>query len=120
MPLNTPRSGTLLCVSETTAEQTAMLSSVFDVIDTGIGIKDEDLDKLFESFKRIEEKRNRHIEGTGLGISIVCKLLAMMDSKLDVESKYAIGSTFGFDSEAPRSLILSPSEITKRRKEQAV
>lgn len=69
----------------------------FDVIDTGIGIKDEDLGKLFESFGRIEEKRNRHIEGTGLGISIVIKLLAMMNSKLDVESKYAIGSTFGFD-----------------------
>ena len=69
----------------------------FDVIDTGIGIKDEDLHKLFESFERIEEKRNRHIEGTGLGISIVCKLLAMMDSKLDVESQYSIGSTFGFD-----------------------
>ena len=69
----------------------------FDVIDTGIGIKEEDLGKLFESFKRIEEKRNRHIEGTGLGISIVCKLLEMMDSKLDVDSKYAIGSTFGFD-----------------------
>ena len=69
----------------------------FDVIDTGIGIKDEDLGKLYESFKRIEEKRNRHIEGTGLGISIVCKLLAMMDSELEVESQYAIGSTFGFD-----------------------
>ena len=69
----------------------------FDVIDTGIGIKEEDLDKLFQTFERIEEKRNRHIEGTGLGISIVCKLLSMMNSKLDVESKYAIGSTFGFD-----------------------
>ena len=69
----------------------------FEVADTGIGIKDEDLSKLFESFKRIEEKRNRHIEGTGLGISIVCKLLAMMESRLDVESQYAIGSTFGFD-----------------------
>ena len=69
----------------------------FDVIDTGIGIKEEDLDKLFQSFERIEEKRNRHIEGTGLGISIVCKLLSMMNSKLDVKSEYAIGSTFGFD-----------------------
>lgn len=69
----------------------------FEVIDTGIGIKEEDLGKLFESFERIEEKRNRHIEGTGLGISIVGKLLAMMNSRLCVESKYAIGSTFGFD-----------------------
>jgi len=69
----------------------------FDVIDTGIGIKDEDLEKLFMSFERLEEKRNRHIEGTGLGISIVNKLLTMMNSKLEVDSKYAIGSTFGFD-----------------------
>lgn len=69
----------------------------FDVSDTGIGIKDEDLDKLFQSFERIEEKRNRHIEGTGLGISIVVKLLSMMNSKLDVDSKYSIGSVFGFD-----------------------
>ncbi len=69
----------------------------FDVIDTGIGIKEEDIDKLFESFERIEEKRTRHIEGTGLGISIVVKLLAMMNSKLDVQSRYSIGSTFGFN-----------------------
>ena len=69
----------------------------FEVSDTGIGIKDEDFGKLYESFERIEEKRNRHIEGTGLGISIVCKLLAMMNSRLEVDSKYAIGSTFGFD-----------------------
>ena len=73
----------------------------FDVIDTGIGIKEEDLSKLFESFARIEEKRNRHIEGTGLGISIVVKLLAMMDSKLDVESKYGVGSVFGFELSLP-------------------
>ena len=73
----------------------------FDVIDTGIGIKEEDLGKLFESFERIEEKRNRHIEGTGLGISIVVKLLAMMDSKLDVESKYGVGSVFGFELSLP-------------------
>ena len=68
-----------------------------EVTDTGIGIKDEDLDKLFKSFERIEERRNRHIEGTGLGLSIVNKLLAMMNTRLDVDSKYSIGSTFGFD-----------------------
>ena len=69
----------------------------FEVADTGIGIREEDIDKLFKSFERIEEKRNRHIEGTGLGISIVTKLLDMMDSKLDVDSEYGEGSTFGFD-----------------------
>ncbi len=88
----------------------------FDVIDTGIGIKEEDLDKLFESFKRIEEKRNRHIEGTGLGISIVCKLLEMMDSKLDVESQYAIGSTFGFDLNLKVTDPAPVGKIDDRRK----
>ena len=42
----------------------------FRVTDTGIGIKEEDLPKLFEAFSRIEEERNRNIEGTGLGMSI--------------------------------------------------
>ena len=69
----------------------------FDVIDTGIGIKKEDFDKLSKSFERIEERRNRNIEGTGLGISIVTRLLSMMGSRLNVESEYGKGSTFGFD-----------------------
>ena len=68
----------------------------FDVIDTGIGIKSQDMDKLFMTFERIEEKRNRNIEGTGLGLSIVNKLLSMMDSKLDVSSRYGVGSSFSF------------------------
>lgn len=67
-----------------------------EVQDTGIGIREEDREKLFESFQRLEEKRNRNIEGTGLGISIVTKLLNMMDSSLEVESVYGAGSTFGF------------------------
>lgn len=67
-----------------------------EVKDTGIGIKDEDREKLFESFMRLDEERNRNIEGTGLGISIVTKLLNMMNSSLEVESVYGKGSTFGF------------------------
>ena len=67
-----------------------------EVGDTGIGIKDEDIDSLFESFRRLDEKRNRNIEGTGLGMSIVTKLLEMMDSELHVESIYGVGSTFWF------------------------
>ena len=66
------------------------------VKDTGIGIKEEDIDKLFESFERIEEKRNRNIEGTGLGMAIVNRLLDMMGSKLDVQSTYGKGSEFSF------------------------
>ena len=64
--------------------------------DTGIGIREEDLSKLFQSFLRLDEAQNRNIEGTGLRISIVQKLLAMMGSKLEVASVYGKGSTFSF------------------------
>lgn len=66
------------------------------VKDTGIGIREEDREKLFESFERLDEERNRNIEGTGLGMAIVTKLLQMMDSSLEVESVYGQGSTFSF------------------------
>lgn len=68
----------------------------FVVKDTGIGIKEEDIKKLFIAFERIEEKRNRNIEGTGLGINICVQLLEMMNSSLQVESNYGEGSTFSF------------------------
>lgn len=66
------------------------------VSDTGIGIKSEDREKLFESFERLDKERNRNIEGTGLGMSIVTRLLTMMGSKLSVESTYGEGSVFSF------------------------
>ncbi len=68
----------------------------FSVKDTGIGIKPEDIPKLFSAFERIEEERNRTIEGTGLGMNITQRLLQMMNTKLDVESVYGEGSTFSF------------------------
>lgn len=69
----------------------------FSVKDTGIGIKQEDIGKLFADFERIEEKRNRHIEGTGLGMSITRQLLEMMNSTLNVDSVYGEGSEFYFE-----------------------
>lgn len=71
----------------------------FSVTDTGIGIKEEDIEKLFQEFERIEEKRNRNIEGTGLGINITTQLLQLMGSKLQVESEYGKGSRFFFTLE---------------------
>ena len=67
-----------------------------EVKDTGIGIKEEDMPKLFESFERLDKEKNRNIEGTGLGMSIVTRLLTMMGSRLSAESKYGEGSTFSF------------------------
>lgn len=69
---------------------------LFSVADTGIGIKEEDIDKLTDEFVRIDQTKNRHIEGTGLGINIVVSLLKMLDSKLEVESTYGEGSIFSF------------------------
>ena len=66
------------------------------VRDTGIGIRAEDIPKIFQSFQRLDEERNRNIEGTGLGIAIVQKLLGMMDSRLEVASVYGTGSDFSF------------------------
>ncbi|MBQ7198397.1 MAG: response regulator, partial [Selenomonadaceae bacterium] len=67
------------------------------VKDTGIGIKEEDLKKLFSAFERIEEKRNRTIEGTGLGMNITQRLLEMMGTSLQVASVYGEGSEFSFE-----------------------
>ena len=66
------------------------------VKDTGIGIREEDIRKLFQAFERIDEKRNRTIEGTGLGINITQQLLILMGSTLHVESVYGEGSCFSF------------------------
>ena len=83
----------------------------FSVEDTGIGIKDEDLPRLFESFERLDEVKNHGIEGTGLGMSIVTNLLKMMGSEIRVESEYGKGSTFYF---VIRQKIVDPAPMGDR------
>ena len=90
----TEEGGVSLSISGECRDNTAVLT--FIVEDTGIGIKEEDIQKLFEEFTRIEEGRNRNIEGTGLGINISVQLLNLMGSKLMVESTYGKGSKFYF------------------------
>ena len=72
------------------------ISLQISVEDTGVGIKKENITKLFTKFDRIEEERNRTIEGTGLGMSITVQLLSMMGSEINVESEYGKGSVFSF------------------------
>ncbi|MBP9996999.1 MAG: response regulator [Lachnospiraceae bacterium] len=62
------------------------------VADTGIGMRAEDIDKLFDKFTRIDEKRNASIEGTGLGMSIVKYLVTAMNGTIDVESEFTKGT----------------------------
>lgn len=66
------------------------------VTDTGIGIKEEDMPLLMEKFQRLEERRNRNVEGTGLGMNISVSLLEMMGGSLHIESTYGSGSSFSF------------------------
>lgn len=91
----------------------------FHVRDTGIGIKEEDMPKLFAEFERIEEERNRNIEGTGLGMSITIQLLNLMDSHLEVESVYGKGSDFFFTI-SQKILDESPvGDLSEQIKKQA-
>lgn len=65
-----------------------------DVKDSGIGIRKKDMENLFQNFTRLEEHKNRNIQGTGLGLSLTKRLVDMMHGKVQVESQYGEGSTF--------------------------
>ena len=65
-----------------------------EVKDTGIGIKEENLEKLFQNFTRIDVEKNRNIEGTGLGLSLTKKLIDLMGGEIQVQSEYGVGSIF--------------------------
>jgi PAS domain S-box-containing protein len=67
---------------------------IFSVSDTGQGIKEEDIGKLFSEYSQLDTKANRKIEGTGLGLSITKQLVEMMNGTISVESEYGWGSTF--------------------------
>lgn len=95
----TEKGSVTLTVTGRTISESNLVSLTFHVKDTGIGIKKEDLSKLFAEFERIEEEKNRNIEGTGLGMSITTQLLGLMGSSLQVESVYEKGSDFYFTLE---------------------
>lgn len=67
---------------------------VISVEDTGIGIKEENLGKLFSQFTRFDLEKNRNIEGSGLGLSLSKQLIDLMHGRIDVHSTYGVGSTF--------------------------
>jgi len=69
-------------------------SLIMSVKDTGMGIKKEDMEKLFDSFQRLELSKNRYIEGTGLGLNITQQLVSIMKGTIEVQSEYGKGSCF--------------------------
>ncbi len=78
--------------------QTAQDEIALDVsvTDTGRGIREEDMEKLFAAFDRLDAEKTRKIEGTGLGLNITQQLLEIMGSRLEVRSVFGKGSTFSF------------------------
>ncbi len=75
-------------------KQNDTVDLVFDISDTGMGIKEEDLCKLFLQFERVDTKKNRSIEGTGLGLAITKQLCEMMNGTITVKSEIGVGSVF--------------------------
>ncbi|MDR0289617.1 MAG: response regulator [Treponema sp.] len=79
----------------------------FTISDTGIGIRGEDIEKLFTDYNQVDTSANRKIEGTGLGLSITKKFVQMMGGEITVESEYGKGTVFhvrirqGFVSDTP-------------------
>jgi len=68
--------------------------TAFYVSDTGIGIRREDMDKLFSDYNQLDARANRNVGGTGLGLSITKKLVELMDGEISLESEYGVGTTF--------------------------
>lgn len=91
----TEKGSVTLRITSTTKDNKAVLSCA--IIDTGIGIKEEDIGKIYDEFQRIDLSRNRNVEGTGLGMSIVQRLLKLMNSELKIKSTYEKGSEFSFE-----------------------
>lgn len=87
------RQGMVTFFAEGIREENAFVLKM-QVTDTGIGIKTEDLDKLFDGFQRLDLKQNRSIEGTGLGLAITHNLVEQMNGRIEVSSEYGKGSVF--------------------------
>lgn len=69
----------------------------FSVKDQGIGIRKEDLSKLFQNYSRVDTSLNHHKEGTGLGLAISKQLIEAMGGTVSVQSEYGVGSIFSFN-----------------------
>jgi signal transduction histidine kinase len=65
-----------------------------DVVDTGIGIRQSDLQAIWEDFRQVDQSRTREFGGTGLGLSITRKLLERLGGSVTVQSRYGEGSRF--------------------------
>jgi CheY-like chemotaxis protein/HPt (histidine-containing phosphotransfer) domain-containing protein len=88
----------------------SLVELAFIVEDTGVGIRDEDIEHLFDDFVRLDRRVNRQVEGTGLGLSIALSLCRMMNGDIAVESVFGKGSKF---TATCRQAIIDPRPMGK-------
>ena len=105
-------SGTVTLQLSSTLEQ-GYARLYFSIKDTGIGIHEEDIDKLYDAFRRFDLSQNRNVEGTGLGMNIVQQILKLMDSTLEIKSTPGVGSEFSFSILQP---VVNASPLEDFRK----
>ncbi len=91
------KEGSFTLTMKKESEENGVCRIHYSVSDTGIGIREEDMEKLFKPFERVDEQKNAGIQGTGLGLDISKQFVALMDDELRCESVYGEGSTFFFD-----------------------
>ena len=87
--------------------QSGVPSLCFSVKDTGIGIRDDDKNKLFQTFQRLDMSQNKNIEGTGLGLAITNNLVKLMGGEITFESVYGHGTKFSVS--IPQKIVDSTS-----------
>ena len=89
-----------------------------EITDSGIGIKEEDLDEIFDEFKQVDTRRNRNIQGTGLGLAICKRLAHLMGGSVVMDSKYGIGTKVtvtlrqSVKSKVPCAVVNNPRAVS--------
>ncbi|MFN5865173.1 MAG: ATP-binding protein, partial [Pseudanabaena sp.] len=87
--------------------------SRFSIIDTGIGIASEDIDRLFKPFIQVDSDLNRQYEGTGLGLTLVKRLVELHGGDVSITSQLGVGSCFTIDLPYEEVEVLLPAEVKK-------